>query len=1028
MKKEFGFRYGLEVSLIGLIVCLIILYATQEALRLNPFEKTTWLDDPSVVVLTDKGSTYVITDGYTNIVQLDENYLYRRTLHGGKDVGGFNYAQDMTLDEEGNLYIHDRLLDDKGKDVETERICWYTPNGIFQSYLLEQPHGDLDEENQNNRLLGLTWREDALWYIRVDYNRIVLCRLDPEEGPPVDQKVYYYPNAYTYIMNATIRDDGTIFFDDKMGNIWLASQDGNHTCIYNGAQYKTENYFSIPRELTTDVDGNILFNDRGLREIRRIRLDTAPFAVETLIECAEVMEEPAESFSSSPLLSSVSVSSDGTIGTIGTLYSYDFETDESIYDYLIYCRDADGNVLFNGAEVEKDYAVNALSCIGFLAILLTIAALAYLILSFLFSGALTNMTSMSKIQLAVITAALISSFAVIAVVVQETNARYLDTRTDKIKNLAILISDEIDPYDIRRLDSPDDYRSDAYLRIDETVHKVMGEGELNSDGTYCEIYATKNDILFDVYSEGHYNVMDPVDGSFHGTQEEYIFDSGEIVVNAALSSADGFYTFTYSPIFYSNGLVAGLVEVGADLNALEAENQEMIGRILLTVLLMVITCLLMFSEGIIFFATLIQNRHERKAQLTPDVNIIRPIHFIALFAFNMSTAFMPVYGMQLWTYDMNMSAEFASALPLSIEVVAVAIFSLVGGYIIDRVGTKQLTIIGTIIYAAGLFLYAIAPNLWFLFGSSVLFGIGEGLFLVATSTFVTNYADDEQRNKGFSAQNAAYLSGMNCGTVIGSLIAEKFGYRSVFFASAALAAGSLLLIIICMHRQKEVLPEFSEEDGGEGLSTIGFLLKPRVFSFLIFMLLPYTICASFLSYFFPIFGEENGLSASFISMAFLLSGVIAIYLGPALTDLVPWRIGNAGSLILATVLYVVAFALFAVQPTIPMCFIIIAILAVADSFGLSMQSVYFSDLPEVRQLGAGKAMGLNSTVESIAQTIGPLLFAGVLLLGVTKGVMLLAAGVGVLLVLFCFFYLQQRRKDHKRRRATSHHQAPALTA
>ena len=148
-----------------------------------------------------------------------------------------------------------------------------------------------------------------------------------------------------------------------------------------------------------------------------------------------------------------------------------------------------------------------------------------------------------------------------------------------------------------------------------------------------------------------------------------------------------------------------------------------------------------------------------------------------------------------------------------------------------------------------------------------------------------------------------------------------------------------------------------------------------------------------------------------LAQAFLISGVIAIYLGPTLTRVVTKYLGAQRGLILATGIYVAAFLIFALNPTVGTCFFIIALLAVADSFGLSMQAVYFSALPEVRIYGSGKAMGINSTVESIAQTVGPMIFAAVLMLGVERGVMLLAEGVGVMLLVFVISAAMDRRKE-----------------
>ena len=139
--------------------------------------------------------------------------------------------------------------------------------------------------------------------------------------------------------------------------------------------------------------------------------------------------------------------------------------------------------------------------------------------------------------------------------------------------------------------------------------------------------------------------------------------------------------------------------------------------------------------------------------------------------------------------------------------------------------------------------------------------------------------------------------------------------------------------------------------------------------------------------------------------------MIAIYLGPTLTKVVSQRLGARGGLILSSAIYVAAFLLFAFSPSVGTAFFIIALLAVADSFGLAMQAVYFSDLPEVRAYGAGKAMGINSTVESIAQTVGPMIFAAVLMLGVEQGVMILAEGMGGVLLIFIASVLLDRKKE-----------------
>lgn len=174
---------------------------------------------------------------------------------------------------------------------------------------------------------------------------------------------------------------------------------------------------------------------------------------------------------------------------------------------------------------------------------------------------------------------------------------------------------------------------------------------------------------------------------------------------------------------------------------------------------------------------------------------------------------------------------------------------------------------------------------------------------------------------------------------------------------------------------------------------------------------PYIICASFLSYFFPVYGAESMLTETQISLAFLLSGVVSIYLGPVLSEVISKRMGTYRSMLFASVIYASALVFFIVSPSILSCFIVVAMFAVADSFGLTAQSVYFTNLPEVKKLGNGKAMSINTTVENISSACGPMIFAYIFILGTEKGLMILAAGFVLMLTIFAAAHRIIEKKD-----------------
>src|SRR5699024_2543995 len=153
-------------------------------------------------------------------------------------------------------------------------------------------------------------------------------------------------------------------------------------------------------------------------------------------------------------------------------------------------------------------------------------------------------------------------------------------------------------------------------------------------------YREINDVVCIVYSdEGLNNVVYPMSGVFEGSMEEMIYETGQIQQMSAFSSAEGHYAFTLAPITDELGRVIGLRALGAYLYAFTAAHEALLRETMLTLLMIVVTCILLFSEATVFVDALRRNRRERKLRLLEDVGIVRPIAFLSFFAGNMSTAF-----------------------------------------------------------------------------------------------------------------------------------------------------------------------------------------------------------------------------------------------------------------------------------------------------------------------------------------------------------------------------------------------------
>lgn len=121
----------------------------------------------------------------------------------------------------------------------------------------------------------------------------------------------------------------------------------------------------------------------------------------------------------------------------------------------------------------------------------------------------------------------------------------------------------------------------------------------------------------------------------------------------------------------------------------------------------------------------------------------------------------------------------------------------------------------------------------------------------------SGYDDEEQQNRGFIHINAAYLAGLNCGTVIGSAIWEKFGIDMVYYAGAVLSGVLIIFSLIFVGKIKIV----SEEEESEGSGKLKDLFTPAVIRFFLFITVPYLICTAV----FGIFLSDTGRTKRIVS-------------------------------------------------------------------------------------------------------------------------------------------------------------------
>lgn len=230
-------------------------------------------------------------------------------------------------------------------------------------------------------------------------------------------------------------------------------------------------------------------------------------------------------------------------------------------------------------------------------------------------------------------------------------------------------------------------------------------------------------------------------------------------------------------------------------------------------------------------------------------------------------------------------------------------------------------------------------------------------------------------------------------------------HRAVLSVIGLISCTTLLFSYIFIYdgANDRVKTEKKEESQ---MSPLRFIFSPRVFFYFIGIVIPVVAAGYFLAYLYPLMGEEFGISETNIGYSYLLNGICIVFLGAVLTKMLMRKISKKGILVTAALLYAAAFFLVSAYPGVLTLLASLILLGISDSYGLPMQSTYYTDLPEVQRYGYDRAMGMYSLFENMSQVLGSFLFGIIYVNGIGTG--LFYAGT-VLLVLAALFYLTGRK-------------------
>lgn len=125
-------------------------------------------------------------------------------------------------------------------------------------------------------------------------------------------------------------------------------------------------------------------------------------------------------------------------------------------------------------------------------------------------------------------------------------------------------------------------------------------------------------------------------------------------------------------------------------------------------------------------------------------------------------------------------------------VLTFACFLMIGGRASDLLG-KRVLMVGLTVFALASLAGALAMNPVWLIASRAVQGIGAALSIPAAMSLISNnFPVGPQRNKAFGIFGALGSGGAAAGSIVGGLLTDSAGWRSLFYLNVPL--GILLII------------------------------------------------------------------------------------------------------------------------------------------------------------------------------------------------------------------------------------------
>ena len=894
---------------------------------------------------TSKGIRYVIDNGHARLLAFDKDAQERFEIVDPSDDGeAVLYIDDVFVDDDG-IYLSASEWD--GMLLTRELILAYDNEGVFQQTVFELTYDLEGSPTNKHRFYGLHREGDSLVWAECRDDMIWVHTSDLDGQNHMVAWTPPYDNAFNAISDIVF-DEGDLIILNKNGSINRHVRHASPQLLYKTTW--TGEQERVPFRLALS-EGSVYFTDFRSGTVQRVI---------TKEKRSETVREGTDS-------QTVTFSEDGKEMLLA----------ES--EGLRVVGEDGSEVCYDSLHLATSLATQRLLFLVCLVLLVLAVGLILVRLVCILRD--RSLKQANTVPLVVVTVALVVCTIVSYLLIGSFRTLYLAKIREQLQMTATQVSLRITKEDLDGVSQAQDFDSDSYENLITVMEQSMPLDVDFFHTTYCNILRLSEDgksgyaIAYRDQSIGTFFPLDELETA----EVVDVYQTASPVWNDQSQDVSGTYVSVKTPIMGEADDVVGVASVGADTSVVTELISEMQREVLLSIVLILLLFWIIATEAVALASQSTAHKALRAGDQVLPAYLTRFFVFSVFAAFNLVSSFLPIYVLHYSSVVDETWHELAATLPLSINILAMGVMSLFCASAMHRFGTRRVFAGSMACSLVGNIALFAAPSYPFIVLGLLLDGIGVGMITNAIYVALAYLPNENERESAFSTYNGASMSGINFGTILGSILAVSIGQRLVFMVVVATWA-SLMLLAIHMAGRMDHLLNYRDEQAETirgSIKPTRFLASRPIWSFILLVQNPYIVFNGFVFYFVPLFCEGAGLRETITSVLLMVYSQTAVTLGDSLTEHMEKTFGGR-SVYVALALNVAAIALFIATQSFWGLVGALLLLGVGASFAKPCQQALYLRQDASKRLGEDQAMGIYNFSENIGESLGPIVFGSLM--------------------------------------------------